>query len=216
MLVKKETTTPSREDFARALSEEWNCSLLTGAVLFGQFAFETGWGKYCYCWNLGNIRADKNWIENGLDYFELPGAWEIINGKRSVVGGYFRAHKSLNQGIKEHIEFLEKNSRYSQAFDVLIETKNIKFSKDNAKNYSTKFAIGLKRGGYFTGSLEEYIKGISSISSGLIIKEYQDEEETAGTIRETIKNEPNEWGPITLCQAFERIGIATTCSVTEE
>lgn len=209
MIVNKVVTTPTREQFAEALAEEWNCSLLTGSILFAQFAFETGWGKYCYCWNLGNVRADSEWIKKGNDYFELPGAWEIINGKKVIAGGFFRAHKSLNDGISSHINFLEMNSRYSQAFDVLQETRSIYFSKDAAKEYSIKFAIALKRGGYYTGSLEEYSKGIASIASGLKIVE----ENKINVLDHKEEISPNEWGPITVCEAFERIGLTSICSV---
>jgi hypothetical protein len=44
------------------------------AVLVSQWALETGWGKTCWNWNLGNIKAHPT---DGLDHTYYP-CWEVL------------------------------------------------------------------------------------------------------------------------------------------
>lgn len=167
-LVSRTVTTPTKQDFVDAFDDAWvftqgRPSLLAAAILFAQFAFETGWGKFCFNWNLGNVRAAQSWMIYN-DYFELPGAWEIVGGKRVVAGGCFRAFKTLAEGMNGHLHFLSALDRYRPAFDVLEEAAVMPFSKENAASFARRFVEALKAGGYFTGSVDDYVRGVSSIA----------------------------------------------------
>ena len=165
----RKVTTPTKEEFLDSFFEAWKYTqgrpaLLSAAILFAQFAFETNWGKACFNWNLGNVRAFKSYIDAGHDYFELPGAKEIVDGKEVVAGGFFRAFSSLAEGMQHHLDFLESLDRYRPAFEVLQEAANIEFSRENCRIYGERFVRALKAGGYFTGNLADYIRGVVSIA----------------------------------------------------
>lgn len=143
--------------------------LIALSTMFGQFAFETGWGVSCWRWNLGNERTgplnppDPNgWAG---DYCELKTADEYDrNGNRIIVGGYFRAFGSLEDGALEHWRFLEKLKRYQRALNVLLNAGMLYPSVANLMAVATSFASELKFGGYFTGDLTSYSHGIGSIA----------------------------------------------------
>lgn len=169
MVVTRLVTSPTREEFVKAFFETWRYSegrpsLLAAALLYAQFAFETGRGKYCYCWNLGNVRKGS-WTG---DVFELPTAWEIINGARVVTGGYFRAFGSLAEGMDHHLQFLSSLSRYDRAFQVLVKASALACNKSNIQALGTEIIAALKAGGYFTGPLEDYTRGEISIASEFV------------------------------------------------
>lgn len=175
--LPKETTTPTRDEFVssmrRALMAEGLpvLSTLSIALLFAQFAFETGWGRYCFCYNLGNVRASSGWIAAGGDYFELPSAWEIVKGKKVVTGGKFRAHRDLDEGCEDHVLFLSSLSTYAPAWAVIVAAANIEqhdVSEFVVAHYAERFVTRLKEGGYFTGDELEYIHGVASIAQAFI------------------------------------------------
>jgi flagellum-specific peptidoglycan hydrolase FlgJ len=174
MLRPKVQTIVSREDFVDSLLDQWvytqgRPSLLVAAVLFAQYAFETGWGKYCFNYNLGNVRAFEAYTKNPLnDWFELPGAWEIVDGKRVVAGGYFRSHESLDAGMAAHLAFLAGLDRYRLAFQVLQEAALANATKANADSFARRFVRALKAAGYFTGDATDYENGASSIAQSVI------------------------------------------------
>lgn len=207
MLLVKTTTAVSREAFVRAFYRAWKYtqgrpSYLAAAILFGQYAFETGWGKFCYCFNLGNIRATKGWIAAGGGYFELPGAWEIVNGQRVIAGGYFRGfeqpktgpEESLDQGMEDHLAFLSTLDRYAPAFEVLQEAASQPFTKENCLKYGALFVRKLKEGGYFTGDLTNYMNGVVSIAQGILDLKSILDDELPDTLPEV---KPQQLGPDT-------------------
>ncbi len=62
------------KDFARALLEVWpEATKAQAGVLWAHFAGETGDGKYCWNWNLGNVKHVQG---DGFDYVALAGVWE--------------------------------------------------------------------------------------------------------------------------------------------
>lgn len=194
MLVAKKTTTPTRDEFVAAFYQHWTYSqgrpsALVAALLYAQFAFETGWGQYCFCWNLGNVRAFAPYIDAKKDFFMLSSAWEIVEGKRVVVGGAFRAHASLDDGMSAHLSFLSGLDRYEKAFDVLVEAASVQFTKGNARIYAERFVRALKAGGYFTGEVEEYVAGVVSITAGLVTSLMIDD------LPDTLREPADQLGP---------------------
>lgn len=120
-------------------------------VLWAQYMIETG-GKACWCWNLGNVKVTQGQVAAGASWFDLPGTWEIINGKRVVLpegdpGRRFRAYESLSDGMVEHLLFL-RNKRYQRAWPAVLAGD------------CKAFARLLKAAGYFTASAEDYAAGM--------------------------------------------------------
>lgn len=179
MIVPKVTTTPTQEEFVKAMNKSLTdfmgqepISTLAIAILFAQFAFETGWGKYCFNYNLGNVRKmnGDGWAG---DVFGLPSAWEIIDGKRVVTGGQFRSFLSLQHGADEHVYFLAHLHNYAPAWELIMAACAVELSElgDDAATvafYGRRFVERLKAGHYFTGDLEEYVHGVVSIALAFV------------------------------------------------
>lgn len=73
-LVKTVRTTPTMKEFWGALLQAWPEASREGAsVLWSHFAAETGSGKHCYNFNLGNYKHVRG---DGHDYVSLLGVWE--------------------------------------------------------------------------------------------------------------------------------------------
>ncbi len=67
-------TSPTRLDFARAVvGARPGLSRETFAILWAQFCVETGAGRHCYNFNVGNV---KHVDGDGFDYMALKGVWE--------------------------------------------------------------------------------------------------------------------------------------------
>jgi hypothetical protein len=115
------------------------------AILYAHFAGETGDGRYCWNWNLGNVK----WFKGcGRDYIALRGVWEIVNGKRVEIpkerpGAWFQAFDSLDDGMRYFIE-KKRTGRYADAW------------KDVERGDPEAYARTLKRRGYYTAPVETY------------------------------------------------------------
>ncbi len=171
-------TTPTQADFARTTATAWDqvfpeeCNGVVVSVLFAQYAWETGWGKSCWRWNLGNhrtgpLKPPKPFGYEG-DYVELRTADEIINGKRVIVGGYFRAYRSMLDGALGHLNFLAGLDRYEPALRILKEATKFEDTPSHASEVGAALVEALKLAGYFTGPLDQYRSGVSSIASKYI------------------------------------------------
>lgn len=150
-------TPVAMNDYARALLRAWRAELgglpskQAAGVLWAQYMIETG-GAACWCWNLGNVKVTPAQVAAGVDWFDLPGTWEIVRGKRVVLpegdpGRRFRAYASLSDAMAEHLKFL-RNRRYKVAWPA-VEAGDV-----------MDFARRLKAAGYFTASAEDYGKGM--------------------------------------------------------
>jgi hypothetical protein len=144
-------------DFARGLMKAWRAELgelptkQSAGVLWAQYMIETG-GAATWCHNLGNVKVTQTQVDAGVDWFDLPGTWEIVNGKRVVLpegdpGRRFRAYASLDDAMVEHLRFL-RNRRYKPAWPA-VEAGDV-----------MGFARMLKAAGYFTASAEDYGGGM--------------------------------------------------------
>lgn len=121
-------------------------------VLLAQWALETGHGKACWNYNLGNIKS-----------FQKGGEWcffrcnEIIKGK--VVwfepdhpACCFVAYRTLNSGAEAYLDKL--HTRFAKAWPFVL-------AGDPAQ-----FTIQLKAQGYFTAYLEDYLGKDGKVKPG--------------------------------------------------
>ncbi|HVG83524.1 MAG TPA: glucosaminidase domain-containing protein [Vicinamibacterales bacterium] len=147
-------TVCSTKDYAHAAIVAWRF-IYKGAlptkeqvgVLYAQWMVETG-GKHCWNWNIGNVKVTPAQVDAGIPWFDLPGTWEIIGGKRVVLGEgdpgrRFRAYASLDAGMAEHMAFL-RNKRYAPSWP-----------KVEAGD-PDGFARALKTQGYYTAPADQY------------------------------------------------------------
>jgi hypothetical protein len=120
------------------------------AILMAQNDLETGHRKSMWNYNIGNIKAFKEWTG---DYFNLTGD-EVLKGKTvSVKDMRFRAYPSLIEGVKDYIKLLSTSQRYASAWQHILHPDPAAFSK------------ALKQGGYYTASESDYTKLMSSLYS---------------------------------------------------
>lgn len=176
-LIPTTQTTPTPTQFARAaMNAEIGISKEAVAVLWSQFACETASGRYCWNWNLGNVKHVNG---DGYDYVALKGVWEGVTpdqaqkliatgkwvadsnpdhakavgpGKVSIVASstnpaaWFRAFSSLDEGMEEHVKFLI--NRYPKAWEAVLAGDPAAFSK------------ALKARGYYTASESAYTSAL--------------------------------------------------------
>lgn len=160
IIVPRIQTKISTKEAIEALVFGWNGIVKTCppkesiGILVAQFAFETGWGKFCWNYNLGNHRTYNGYEGKAT---ELPGADEVIDGKKVIVGGYFQAFDSKEEGGEAHIRLLFNNPRYSLAKQILTEDP-----------VPEKFVAAIKKAGYFTGDEVTYSRGVASITKSVI------------------------------------------------
>ncbi len=155
--VPIQRTPISMSEFANGMLRAWRSEFgelpkkQAVGVLWAQYMIETG-GSASWCWNIGNVKVTQAQVDAGVDWFDLPGTWEIVNGVRTTLvagdpGRRFRAYKSLADAMTEHLRFL-RNKRYRVAWPA-VEAGDV-----------MDFARKLKAGGYFTASAEDYGKGM--------------------------------------------------------
>jgi flagellum-specific peptidoglycan hydrolase FlgJ len=122
------------------------------ALFWAQWALETGKGKHCYNYNLGNIKQfDRSKPLHMLDH-----VWEIINGEKKIFPKghpqtWFRAYENLDEGMYDYLSLLKY--RYKSSIEGAKEGDPV------------KFVSMLKKYGYFTANEQEYLKAIKSLQS---------------------------------------------------
>lgn len=128
----------------------------TLAILVAQSALETGWWRAgLHCWNFGNTRCNPNKLRDD-EYFTMFKAGEIINGKEVFFypphpGSVFQAFKTAEDGVAHHLKFLTMKDNYTKAWG------------EAYRGNPEQYIIELKRGGYFTASLDRYMKTFLSV-----------------------------------------------------
>lgn len=153
-------------------------------VLWAQYMIETG-GKACWGWNIGNVKASKAQVAADVEWHDLPGTWEIVNGKRVTLpegdpGRRFLAFRSLDGAMLHHLQFL-RNRRYASAWPS-VEAGDC-----------DGFARRLKAAGYYTASADDYARGMLAhwrkwMASGVF-------EATTPAEAETVPALPDDEGP---------------------
>jgi hypothetical protein len=83
------------------LLASWTGLSVNGArTLTAQFMAETGGGKYCFNWNLGNVKAGPT-----IPHMYLHGVWEVdspVSGQAQVDKSEGLAHVATDEEIKKH------------------------------------------------------------------------------------------------------------------
>lgn len=142
-------------------------------VLMSQWALESGWGNFCHCYNLGNVKSRPG---DGRNYcfFECdevlgrksaeryrakdPGLVKIksYQGNMAVVQFYpdhpvarFRAFESLHGGAADYLALLAK--RFHMSWPAV------------AAGDPAQFAHLLKLQGYYTASESRYTKTLTGV-----------------------------------------------------
>jgi len=73
-LLETKRTTPTVREFAATLLRVWpDATKRQAGILYAHFSGETGAGRFCWNWNLGNV---KHVAGDGYDYVSLRGVWE--------------------------------------------------------------------------------------------------------------------------------------------
>jgi flagellum-specific peptidoglycan hydrolase FlgJ len=147
-------TTITKAMFNAALHEAWpGVTRPAAAVLWAQYAIETGRGSACWNNNIGNVKKSSN---DGWDYTMLHSVWEILGGKKEVFQPphpqtWFRSYASLGQGMRAQLDILKK--RWPKAW------RFVELGDPDA------FARALKAGGYYTAPVEQYATALKSLSA---------------------------------------------------
>jgi hypothetical protein len=131
-------------------------------VLLSQVYLETGRTKFCWNYNLGNIKKTDN---DPYDYYFVK-CNEIINGKvvwfdKPDKAARFVSFASLDEGVEFYLDKLYK--RFGGAWDFVIA--------GDADGFSRK----LKKLNYYTADVEQYTKGIVSIYNEIMNKPIYDQ-----------------------------------------
>lgn len=176
-------TTATVEQMYVAFDNGWNAlfqeSLGHKSVLIfiAHWALETGWGKKCHNWNLGNTRTKigsdtYDWVlyECGEDLDPADAKREVAKDPKNawIVGPAprnpgkvsvlfrpphptccFRAFASLEEGVIDYIGLLHK--RFPACLPGL------------RSGDAVRYVTGLKQHGYFTASIEVYLKTFTSV-----------------------------------------------------
>lgn len=151
--------------FAGAILKAWRAAFGVlptkpqAGVLWAQYMIETG-GSACWCWNIGNVKVTQAQVDAGVPWFDLPGTFEYIGGKRVVLpegdpGRRFRAFPSLEEAMPWHMSFLR--GRYAacwpavEAGDVMQFAHLLKAGHDGKEGTFDD---------YFTAKAEDYGRGM--------------------------------------------------------
>ncbi len=119
-------------------------------VLLAHSALETGrWKVGLHRWNFGNVKAYPDKLKDG-EFFTLFRCGEILNGKEVFFDPphpqcAFRAYKTRDEGISEHLKFLQRK-RYAKAWQMVL------------KGDPAAYAHELRVGGYYTANEKIYTK----------------------------------------------------------
>ncbi|MDR3503255.1 MAG: glucosaminidase domain-containing protein [Legionella sp.] len=134
--------------FALAVSDETGLSL---ELMLAQAALETGWGGSVIPGsnNMYNIKADPGW--HGAKTKPVK-TREFRNGKWEIVYDRFRAYDNIEEGVKDRIQFLKENKRYSAVF------------QEGTKGHFLEEAKALLNATYATNP--NYVQDLANVSKG--------------------------------------------------
>jgi hypothetical protein len=124
------------------------------AILLSQWALETGWGKSCWCSNLGNARPPST--RGDVLCCQIPGGKvsEILDGHECFFappsrGSTFRAFRSLSEGADYYLNLL--HTRFSHAWPAVIA--------GDPGSYS----LALHESRYYTADVATYTRTMQSL-----------------------------------------------------
>ncbi|WP_394202896.1 flagellar assembly peptidoglycan hydrolase FlgJ [Marinagarivorans algicola] len=123
-------------------------------MTIAQAALETGWGQHVIkdalgqsSYNLFNIKADSRWKGESVSTNTL----EYRNGIPQKETARFRRYNSIEEGLRDFVDFMQSNPRYTKALS----------TKDNP----TRFIHELQQAGYATDPA--YAQKVQSVYRGL-------------------------------------------------
>ncbi|MDH2915912.1 MAG: glucosaminidase domain-containing protein, partial [Gallionella sp.] len=98
-------------DAAKTIASESGVSF---ELMLAQAALETGWGQKVLpdTNNIFNIKADSSWTGDSKT-FQVP---EYINGKWVTVDASFRVYPTVEDALRDRVQFLRENPRYADMF----------------------------------------------------------------------------------------------------
>ncbi len=179
-LYEDKITPISEGEAAYALRESWKKiygeypSLDSLALLWAQWALETGRGRAIHNYNFGNIKC------SGDEDYCMFRCNEIIKGR--VVWfdppdrqTWFRAYNSAYEGALDYLTLLSKSTRYQKAWEVLKLGDVYRFGHE------------LKVAGYYTANEEQYTKSLASLA-----KEFKNKSSTILTWSPPASEDPSK------------------------
>lgn len=183
--VTTKRTTPSANDVVTLLRQAWPELTENGArTLTAQFMHETGGGKYCFNWNLGNVKAGASEL-----HMYLHGVWEVDTPERAkgqVDKSNGLAHIATDEEIKQHgwscptgksvavfdpphvqcrfraYVSLQDGAQKWMGTHKSIAGKNPNYLADVNKGDCAAVAKDLKNAGYYTGGEADYARSMTS------------------------------------------------------
>jgi hypothetical protein len=181
--VPTKTTTPTASDVVSMLLLAWTDLTVNGArTLTAQFMAETGGGRYCFNWNLGNVKSGPNDL-----HMYLRNVWECdteAGAQSQVAKSNGLAHIATAEEIKQHgwscpsavVVFQPPHPQcrfraYSSLADGAqrwlthhksIAQKNAGFLTALNSGDTTAVAHALKQAGYYTASEASYAQGMAA------------------------------------------------------
>jgi hypothetical protein len=132
----------------------------TLCVLLAQWALETGRGKACFCWNLGNMKYPGPPVQLGeCGDWQFYACNEIIGGKTVWFyppnrGCCFQAFGTLTEGCIAYLGLLARRYAKCGAWDALVAGDPSAYSK------------ALKRGGYYTAAEADWTDSAGQLHHG--------------------------------------------------
>lgn len=144
------------------------------AVLWSQFAIETGRGKACWNWNLGNKRHTVE-----PTYFILPAAWECGTPGQLPAGAQIVTGPGMTCEPGQVVYILPGHAQKFAAFDVAVAGCIAYLQFLTRPSYAGPwgrvlagdafgFAQALKNKGYYTAPVSSYASGLASM-----VREYK-------------------------------------------
>jgi hypothetical protein len=113
-------------------------------VLTAQASLETASGDRMYNFNFGGIKGAG---PSGMT--AVLKTREVLDGKEVVIHDGFRAYRSLDEGALDYVKLLER--RFGAALEPA------------SRGDVAGFAAALKKSGYYTASVADYTKGLTSL-----------------------------------------------------
>lgn len=139
---------------AYAMSQKTGLSL---ELMLAQGAQETGWGSSVLPGtnNMFNIKKGNDW--SGSTY-TLKGALEYNkNGSKYYERSEFRVYSSIEESVKDRLDFLLKNKRYAKLFE------------NNIKGNLEKEAFVLQKA-HYAGNNRNYAESLIKVANGPTMK----------------------------------------------
>lgn len=152
VVVEKMATPLSGGEAASALKAAWESRFHESprpdqlSVLVAQWSHETGGGRAMMNYNFGGIK--------GAGPSGLTAAYRTTEGigeSERKITDQFRAYRGAHEGAADYLKLLDEH------FPAALEATR--------RGDAAGFVQALKRGGYFTGSEDSYVKSVTALAA---------------------------------------------------